>query len=623
MAIVVDLNEILLNGTRYKLARAVQNVLASVYPGKVATGDVGRDSNPNSSALALSSWQGGIGVYKVEEVSPPARAWWSTCQLRYKNNLVLPGLAVLTAASGVSGSFDIGAIGELASEIYAAFGTSIRKYNNTTDSWGSSLHTLPAVATDCITVRMGGVVYLVFAHTGGYTYTSNGVIFTDDTCDTKFLSFWDDALWGIDNTGLLWTATTIGTETSNKGQLPLPDGYVTDLLVGRDAAGDPILYAATRVGLFAHDAAGAAFVETEMSLPFHPYGGSGSVRWRDSMFVPAGLGVYQYINGTNSAVITIVGPDRDDGLPSDQRGTIKQLVSSHNDLLAIVDATSAPGTALSAFDSGGLGSHMTSVIESDLGYSCILGWNDVGWEVKWRSGATAKAITYAHVSNAYGVYRLWWALGEEVYYMRIPSDITNPLEITDFPYATSSEHITPWYNVGQMEINKLALRLRVDTLGLSSTETVAVAYGLNLATGWTSLGTITSDGVTEYEFPNSTTPTGTEFRWIRFKLSLARGSTITLTPSVPNHTLEYRKKMPVKWGWQAVLDISEFYKGNTPKQQRAALQTAISLGALMEFTYRDDDGGTRNYYVDITQASGFEYSGLDERGQVSLMLAER
>ena len=45
-----------------------------------------------------------------------------------------------------------------------------------------------------------------------------------------------------------------------------------------------------------------------------------------------------------------MGPDRDDGLPSSRRGTIRQLVPSHNELLAIIDATSI-ASAGAAFQS--------------------------------------------------------------------------------------------------------------------------------------------------------------------------------------------------------------------------------------------------------------------------------
>lgn len=623
-ATVVDTNEISLGGVYYRLGKPIQPVLASIYPQKMLFGDSGRDSNPNASVLSLSSWQGGLGSHKESSTTPLERAWWSTCSLRYKNNLTLPGLATLTAASGVSGTFTVGVIGELSSEIYGAFGTSVRKYNNTTDSWGNSLHTLPAVATDVITVRMENVVYLVFAHTGGYTYTSNGTVFTDDTTDTKYLAYWDDALYGIDNTGALWKSTTIGTETTGQGQLPLPDGYVSGLFVARDSAGDPILYAATKVGLFAHDAANLKWESTELSLPYHSNGGLGTERWRDSIYSPVGLGVYQYINGVNTAVITVVGPDRDDGLPSDKRGTIKQLVGTHNDLLAVLDATTAPGTAMAMYNGSAMGSQQSTVIiDPDVGYSSILGWDSKGWECKWLSGSTARAITWAHVSNAYSTYRLWWALADRVYYMKLAADIINPTQLTDWDYAASAEHITPWFNMGQIEVGKLALRVKVDTTGMSATESVAVEYATDLSESWTALGTITADGVTTYEFPNSTTPTGTAFKWLRFRLSLARGTTTTLTPQVHDITLEHRKKLSVKWSFVATIDLTQLHKGNTPMQLFAALRTAINADVLQEFTYREDSSGDRNYWVDVIPLEGFEFTGHDERGQVTVQLIER
>ena len=50
--------------------------------------------------------------------------------------------------------------------------------------------------------------------------------------------------------------------------------------------------------------------------------------------------------------------------------------------------------------------------------------------------------------------------------------------------------------------------------------------------------------------------------------------------------------------------------------------TAIESTTLVEFTYRDDSGGTRNYYVDIVSASGVEGTGYDERGMSTVNLVE-
>ena len=621
VATVVGNMEISLNGVYYPIARPVQVVGASQYPGKVVIGDTGRDSNPNVSVLALSNWQGGVGLQYATEAGGSDRSWWSTCQTRYRNHVLLPRLATLTAASGVTGTVTVGAIGELASEIYGAFNTSVRKYNNTTDSWGSSLATLPAAATDAITFRMGGVVYLAFATTGGYTYTSDGVAYTDDTRDTLYFTYWDDRLWGIDNTGLLWYSTAIGVETDD-AQLPLPDGSVTALFTARDASGEFIIYVATKEGVYAHDIDNKRFVKTELTLPYHPNGGKGTLRWREAIRYPAGMGVYKYQAGNNAAVITLMGLDRDDGLPWDKRGTITQLVGTHNDLLAIIaGATTVP--ALNMFDGSAMGSHQAAVIEPATGYSTIMGWDDKGWETKWLGGLSGKSISFACVSYAYSTYRLWWAHNGRVYYMPLSADMINPTEVTDFAYAATGEHITPWFNLGQIEVDKLAIRVRADAHETSSTETISLDYGTNLTEGWTAMGTITSDGITTYTLPTSANPVGVDFRWIRFRATLARGSTTTLSPHLHNITLEWRKKLSVKWGYAVTIDLSKEHKGNTPEQMRVALKTAISAKTFVEFTYRDDSTGAHTSYVDVEQPQGVENTGHDFRGMESLVLVEK
>ena len=55
---------------------------------------------------------------------------------------------------------------------------------------------------------------------------------------------------------------------------------------------------------------------------------------------------------------------------------------------------------------------------------------------------------------------------------------------------------------------------------------------------------------------------------------------------------------------------------------RAALVASIESNTLQEFTYRDDSGGTRNYYVDVASATGVEYTGYDERGTSRISLVE-
>ena len=195
---------------------------------------------------------------------------------------------------------------------------------------------------------------------------------------------------------------------------------------------------------------------------------------------------------------------------------------------------------------------------------------------------------------------------------------------TDYAYETTGTHETPWFDAQQTEVEKLALKLKIELDNASSTETVAVQYAINYSDSYTSMGTITSDGVTTYTFGSGV---GTTFRSIKFKLTLSReaGSTIAImkkSPDVVSLALEYRKKLEAKWGHTVEVDINSDYKGKSPKDLRGSLVTAIESNTLVEFTFRDDSGGDRNYYVDVTSASGIEYTGYDERGTSRITLVE-
>ena len=643
---VVEENEIYLNGTYYPLTRPVRSQLASLYPAKVVIGDTTKDSQLRSSIIAWSDWRGGIGINRMEGAGGVNRAWFSSCQLRYKNHLVLPGLATLSASvsHGLSDA-TIGAINTLSDEVYAFWNGSasdspkLYKYNNTSDTWGSALtqSAIDQVTDSVVFTDAGGTTYLVFAHYdangSGYTYSSNGSSWTTDTQDTQFLTTWDERLWGISYAGQLWYATAIGTETTD-AVLPLPDGSITKLFVARNAIGVPIIYAATTRGLFAHNADNAMWEDTQMDFPVHPDNGKGTTRWRDSVYYPSGNGIYKYINGNNAAVITIVGPDRDDGLPSDKRGAIRYMAGSHNELLVGVDASAAPATISStSIPYQWMSHHGSPVIASDTGYSSILGYNEMGWETKWLSSAKGKGIDSIHVSDAYSKYRVWWGHNDRVHFMDLPKDIINPSEVSEFSYALTGTHETPWFDAGQSEVDKLALSLRIEAQDLTADETVKVEYAVNYVEAYEDIADVplnasamgSASGTYIHTFGSKA---GTAFRAIKFKLTLERNDATTTglekfkTPDVVSLTLEYRKKLPAKWGHTVDIDLTNEYKGNIPKDLRVALITAIESTTLVEFTFRDDTGGTRNYYVDVVGAQGLEFTGHDERGSTTIQVVE-
>ena len=646
---VSQTDEISLNSVRYPIEGPVTTVLASIYPSTVVLGDTTKDSQLRASVAAWGDFRGGIGAEEVVSIEDPLnRAWWSELNLRHQGHLVM---APLTSYAAEDTTAIIGTIVEFKNEIYATANsgssTTLHKYDEVTSTWGSNLQTMDADATDSIALSLGTTDYMIIATGSSYYYSTDGSSISSDTTNVKYLADWDDRLWGIDADGQLWWANAIGTEV-NDALLPLWAGNdaVADLFVASSGTGEPILYAATRRGLWAHDAQNSRFVQTELSLPFHPQAGEGCVRWRDSIYYPAGLGVYRYTPGASTTFVTAMGPDRDDGVPKLYKGSITGLIGSQNDLFAMVDGSAPPAeqpTVLGTDSSIG-----DSPAVEGTGYSSIMAWNEQGWEVRWvTDNAQNNQMPAGLVSNAYSSptakkatkYRLYWAELRTLRYQQLPVAVENPRQLGTFSYAAKGTHITPWFSAGQAEVEKLALRLKVEVESASSSETVACYYALDgddsdsawvlLTDTHTSDSTfsassdkITGSGITTFLFGGVSAPTGTAFRSIRFKLIFARGSDLSKSPDVRSTTLEFRKKLPAKWGHSVTVDLQQPYGGRSTNELRAALVDAAEATSLVEFTFRDDGSNERNYYVDVSAVEGLEFTGHNESGTTKVLLVE-
>lgn len=634
VSIVRD-SEISLNGVRFFIVGPVRRSLVSIYAEKQIIGDVSRDTHPRESVLSLTNWPGGIGLEKMEGTQGVKRAWWSTSNIRHKV-LTLPPLVTQTADQSIAGTYDI-ILADYHNgtdmEVYAAFGTSVRRYNNSTDSWGSQLHALPAAATDAIQIRLGGTNYLIFAHTVGYTFY-DGATFTDDTQDTKYLAYHDGAVWGIDANGALWFATVLGTETT-RAQLPLPNDFVTDLFTSRAPDGSMSLYAMTKGGLWIHDQTGDRWVQTELNLPLHPRAGRNSAPWRDALYIPAGLAVYHYQTFENSVAVRLVGPDLDDGLPRAQRGEIRALEGSHNELLALVDGATTeralttvnfspgiPGTG----DTGAAMPFLDAAVTSSgpqQGESVLLGWDGRDWQTKWLSDVTVvgTAPDSLLVSEAYDTYRAWWNFDQRVYFMDLPTSIVNPSEITNFVYGASSTHEWPWFDADDEDATKLALRYVGTAEDLNADETFVLAYILDYGTTEVAVGTISANGRFAFDLPSN--GEGVVFRAIRTIGDLARGATNTFnTPKIRSLDLVYRKKLPLKWGFDLTINTRGEDGGQSPLQLRQAIITAAGSGPKVRFNYKDESQGELSFLVDVIHVVGLEKTGLEHGADIPLSLVE-
>jgi hypothetical protein len=246
------------------------------------------------------------------------------------------------------------------------------------------------------------------------------------------------------------------------------------------------------------------------------------------------------------------------------------------------------------------------------------------------------------VSAIGGNYRLYREGNGLIQHSILETGAINP-EIDTRSYEGTNDqviHITPWFNPSS-ESDATALRVLLDCRTMTSTETVKVEYALNYSGTYESASTsdgkstftVSSDGVSTAVFPkvgttatppiaNTTPQTGTDFQAIRFKLTLNRGSTATLSPNVKSLTLEWRRKIAVKWGFTVDIDHRSRIEGRSPETQLDDLRTAIESGTLVELSYRDRDDNAENYYVDIIDAQIIEETGNQFEGVTRLSCTE-
>ena len=608
---VIERNEVSINGVRYPLVGPVKATVTSQYPAKIVIGDTTQDSNPRASVITWNSFHGGVGLERLagDDPNEMARTWDLTAMGLIKGHLVMP-LKQTTITPSPGGA--ITTIGEFNDKLYVTAGSGsdagkvVQEYN---DGW-TSKDTLPDAATDVLHYTLGGTEYIAWAHVGGYTYHpgDDGSSFQDETNDTSYLTFWDDRLWGISSgaPGQLWYSTrhsdSVVTHV-NDAALQVPGYWVQALFTGPDANGDSIIYCTTRDGLYAHDAANERWVKTNVSWPRSDTAGLQARTWNGRIYIPAGLAIYEY--DPSGGTVRNVGLDKDSGLVAGKSvgGKIEHMTASHMWLMCGVN---------------------------NVGFSQVWGWNQLGWGGVARSvndGASDFNWLYtSDVSAGLGTdYRLWFASTTNLVYIPIPAHSKSPDTDTGLRFYNAfldAEVKTPYFDAGQSDVSKIALRVHVEVEGADTNETVQVQYALNYTTDFVTLGTISSAGITTYLFPNSTNPAGTAFRSIQLRLLLRSGDD-EKTPNVKSLSLEYRKKMNTLYGFEFDVDISRPYKDSESVQQmRANLVAAVENATKVEFTYREDTSNTRNYYVDVVNVSAVEETGTDESGTMRIAVSE-
>jgi len=231
--------------------------------------------------------------------------------------------------------------------------------------------------------------------------------------------------------------------------------------------------------------------------------------------------------------ISIIGPNLDEGLPENRRGTITSMVMYGEWLLCAVDG----GT-----------DNMSS----------ILLFNQLGWHEYYRAPAAGVRITDLFIQPMPGDYvdRLWFNEGADLVYLHID---VNPVKNDKFRYAFSSwvEMATVY---GEMsEVEKFFHSIKMITDECDTTHYISAVPrdpdGYNVGTSpptgetvETLWGTFTSTPVDENRIDQFWGMEYFTLRRLRIHLGL-HTTRATLFPILRGIVIDYLEHLPISWSY--------------------------------------------------------------------------
>lgn len=618
-----DYSALKLDDTLFKLVGPLLPSAVDRLPGKITIGDYSIDSNDLLSAWVLSDKTGGHGVIDIREGIEDNRYRFATLYTRYANQWTKPFLIQELPAFGSGSVFMLGDALDNSSvrRWYATSGSTLYEDGST------NLGALNGVPTDKGVVFSGTntlrVFYIPQGANGYSVYTATGAGRHNEPTGEKMVSFclWDNKLIGIDTNGQLYYATasvdnaaTTFTSYGADGKLDLAF-TPKHLLVYYNRAGEPAIHIVTDQNVWVFDPATPRLYKIPDFESVHPKFGEAAAVWRGLMYVSSGMDVLEY----NGNVVRNIGLSRDDGIPYNYQGYVKDLAAGQNSLYALV-----LGNTTDAF-------HL---------YGSVHEYSGLGWHQLYTHDNTA-SVTTILVSRTAGIvsnsYSLLWGMSNNglAYRQSLPYAFTNPREAIDagaFQFGFTLSAITgaqpnAWtletgrFDAGMRGYRKIANAVQINVRNLTDSDSyVQVEYRVDNETSYTQLGSnITTNGITTLPFgtlANGIYP-GLGFERIEFRFTIGESDYVSSTPAIEWAVFSFLVRKNPSWSWTATLDLSNKFMGKGPDALLAKLIALKNSNVFFAMLHR----GT-TYRVRIAGMGGQEELALDHRGQVQISILE-
>lgn len=609
--------------------------LTGLYPPVVAINDDGKSVQPLVSSSFTYDTTAGLGIKYEDRGGNPGRFYFAHANTRHVRGVVQPPKKVDMGNPAGTQAPTYGCTFE--DKVWIAFDDDVYYYTEAL-GWSALQHSFAAGAVPTAPPVVWGEYMYWFVGTGieYYNSTTGWAVNAQDAQSGVLIG---DVLYIVSPDGDVKSHTdhtfvAAWTDEASVGQVPNgmiayinPDGAVVPYVIG-----ETTMYIIDPANNLAANA-GPPFAPS-------PYPLRATVLSADNrMYIAKGSTVVAWDGDTAESV----GLDVDHGLPLEYRGGVVEIINGNLELYALYDGSAvAVVSEESDVYSGDPYRDVAGTAESN---SMLFLRTERGWHTEAMStdaagdptATTSNSLLF--ISDSESTFRLWFAWGNDVYTIDLPTSFFNPADDPQGRYEPKGfiDYAEKDFGFDADKIG-LAVEVRVDIAYRNSGTDYAIVKPYIKYDGsetWYELhnsdGTHGIDETGRHRFllhaspiPTDLSPlefgdepaVGRSFDSIQVRCVLERGSATadTVTPRLVWVGVYALRALMPTMGWTVNLDMSKEYKGLTPQQQfdlahRLMHDNVRGLLHMAYVTVVADSPVLNNYAVKMTGFQAKQTSG--------------